>query len=115
MHRRPATLPTDYWLLRSEDGGKTWFESRVTGPFDFATTPVARGLFLGDYQCLTSIGPIFAHSYVQRSGDLNNRNDVLSELAITLGRGSRSGNSTLQRTDAEETAKQSYIDDAPAD
>jgi hypothetical protein len=33
---------------------------------------------------------------------LNNRNDVFSELAITLGRGSRSGNSALQRAAEEE-------------
>jgi BNR repeat-like domain len=98
----PATLPTDYWLLRSKDGGKTWRESRVTGPFDLSTAPVARGLFLGDYQGLTSIGPIFVPFYVQTTGDLNNRNDVFSELAITLGRGSRSGNSALQRAAEDE-------------
>jgi BNR repeat-like domain len=98
----PATLPTDYWLLRSKDGGKTWRESRVTGPFDLATAPVARGLFLGDYQGLTSIGPIFVPFYVQTTGDLNNRNDVFSELAITLGRASRGGSSALQRAAEDE-------------
>ncbi len=96
-----ATLPTDYWLLRSKDGGNTWRESHVTGPFDLATAPVARGLFLGDYQGLTSIGPIFVPLYVQTTGDLNNRNDVFSSLAISIGRATSGGSAALKR--AEET------------
>ncbi len=92
----PANLPTDYWLLRSKDGGKSWRESHVTGPFDLSTAPFARGLFLGDYQGLTSIGPIFVPFYAQTTGDLNNRNDIFSELAITIGRGS-SGSAALKR------------------
>jgi hypothetical protein len=38
--------------------------------------------------------------YVQTTGDVNNRNDVFSELAITLGRGS--GNSALRRAAEDE-------------
>ncbi len=99
----PANLPTDYWLLRSRDGGATWRESRVTGPFDLSTAPVARGLFLGDYQGLTSIGPIFVPFYVQTTGDLNNRNDVFSELAISLRRsGIETNDAALRRAEEEE-------------
>jgi hypothetical protein len=98
----PATLPTDYWLLRSKDGGKSWRESRVTGPFDLSTAPVARGLFLGDYQGLSSIGPIFVPFYVQTTGDLNNRNDVFSELAISIGRATKGGGDSLKRAAEEE-------------
>jgi BNR repeat-like domain len=98
----PATLPTDYWLLRSRDGGKSWRESRVTGPFDLSTAPVARGLFLGDYQGLSSIGPIFVPFYVQTTGDLNNRNDVFSELAISIGRATKGGGDSLKRAAEEE-------------
>ncbi len=94
----PANLPTDYWLLRSKDGGASWRESRVTGPFDLSTAPVARGLFLGDYQGLTSIGPIFVPFYVQTTGDLNNRNDVFSKLAITIGR-ANSNSGALKRAE----------------
>ena len=94
----PANLPTDYWLLRSKDGGASWRESRVTGPFDLSTAPIARGLFLGDYQGLTSIGPIFVPFYAQTTGDLNNRNDIFSELAITIGR-ANSNSGALKRAE----------------
>jgi BNR repeat-like domain len=97
-----TTLPTDYWLLRSKDGGNTWRESHVTGPFDLATAPVARGLFLGDYQGLTSIGSIFVPFYVQTTGDLNNRNDVFSNLAISIGRSSSGGSAALKRAEEEQ-------------
>jgi hypothetical protein len=78
----PANLPTDYWLLISKDDGKRWSESHVTGPFDLSTAPFARGLFLGDYQGLTSLGPIFIPFYAQTTGDLTNRNDIFSSLAL---------------------------------
>jgi BNR repeat-like domain len=98
----PATLPTDYWLLRSKDGGNTWRESRVTGTFDLSTAPIARGLFLGDYQGLSSIGPIFVPFFVQTTGDLNNRNDVFSKLAINVGKGTKGGEDSLKRAAEEE-------------
>ena len=97
----PATLPTEHWLTRSSDGGKTWRESRVGKQFDLATAPVARGLFLGDYQGLTSIGPIFVPFFAKTTGDLNNRNDIFSTLAISLRRNADSGNS-LQIAKEEE-------------
>ena len=97
----PATLPTEHWLTRSSDGGKTWRESRVGKQFDLATAPVARGLFLGDYQGLTSIGPIFVPFFAKTTGDLNNRNDVFSTLAVSLRRNADSGNS-LQIAKEEE-------------
>ena len=97
----PATLPTEHWLTRSSDGGKTWRESRVGKQFDLVTAPVARGLFLGDYQGLTSIGPIFVPFFAKTTGDLNNRNDVFSTLAVSLRRNADSGNS-LQIAKEEE-------------
>ena len=100
----PANLPTDYWLLRSKDGGSTWRETRVTGPFDLSTAPIARGLFLGDYQGLTSIGPIFVPFYVQTTGDLNNRNDVFSNLAISIGRASSNSGALKRAEEAEDKA-----------
>ena len=66
---------------RSADG-ITWRESRVAGPFDLAIAPNAGGLFLGDYQALTSIGAVFVPFYVQtNNGNLSNRTDVFAELA----------------------------------
>jgi hypothetical protein len=77
----PSTLPTDYWLARSSDG-VTWRESHVAGPFNLAVAPNAGGLFLGDYQALTSIGNTFVPFYVQTNdGDTGNRTDVFATLA----------------------------------
>ena len=76
-----STLLTDYWLARSTDG-ITWLESHITGPFDLAIAPSSGGLFLGDYQALTSIGTVFLPFYAQtNTGNLANRADVFSTLA----------------------------------
>jgi hypothetical protein len=48
-------LPTDIWLTHSTDGGETWSEQHVTGPFDMKQAPVARGFFLGDYHGLAAV------------------------------------------------------------
>ena len=71
-----ATLLADAWLLTSHDGS-TWAETSVWGPFDLAGAPrVDAGLFLGDYQGLTSIGTSFVPVLVLSSTDSSNRNDV---------------------------------------
>jgi hypothetical protein len=49
-------LPTDVWLKHSHDGGATWSEQHVYGPFDMENAPVARGWFLGDYQGMAAVG-----------------------------------------------------------
>jgi hypothetical protein len=51
-----AGLPTEVWLAHSHDGGATWSEQRVSGPFDMENAPVARGWFLGDYQGMAAVG-----------------------------------------------------------
>jgi len=80
-----GTLYTDYWLTRSSDG-VTWLESRVAGPFDLANAPNAEGLFLGDYQGLTSVGAEFVPFYVAaNTGDTANRTDVFASLATSAG------------------------------
>lgn len=100
----PATLPTDLWLTRSPDGN-TWRESRVTAPFDLSTAPFAGGLFLGDYQGLASIGPVFVPFFVKTTGDLNNRNDVFSHLALNrLLAGAATGAAQVERQVAQEEA-----------
>lgn len=79
-----ATLPTDYWLLRSADA-VTWAERRIAGPFDLAIAPNARGLFLGDYQALESIGNRFIAFFVQtNAGNTGNRTDVFSAPQTTI-------------------------------
>lgn len=75
-----ATLLTDYWLTTSADG-VNWNESHVAGPFDFATAPFAEGLFLGDYQALTSIGNTFVPFYVTTNP---NSPANLTDVFVTL-------------------------------
>jgi hypothetical protein len=50
-------IPTDVYLRHSGDGGQTWSGPQLLASFDFATAPVARGHFLGDYMGLEAIGP----------------------------------------------------------
>jgi hypothetical protein len=52
-------LTTDHWLVHSHDGGATWTESHLGGPFDLHQAPYARGYFVGDYQGLDAQGSVF--------------------------------------------------------
>jgi hypothetical protein len=77
------TLLTDYWLTTSADG-VNWNETHVAGPFDFVTAPFALGLFLGDYQALTSIGNTFVPFYVTTNASSpTNLTDVFATLLTT--------------------------------
>lgn len=102
-----ATLPTDTWLIRSRDG-LTWRESRVSKPFDMAKAPVARGFFVGDYQGLVSIGPLFIPFFAKSTDgpDTTNRTDVFAHFAlgsIVSGAAKRSESVTKQ-VEREEAA-----------
>jgi hypothetical protein len=52
-------LTTDHWIAHSHDGGATWSESHLGGPFDMHQAPYARGYFVGDYQGLDAQGTVF--------------------------------------------------------
>ena len=54
-----AMLTTDAWIDSSTDGGTTWTEDHLAGPFDMHQVPYARGYFVGDYQGLDSQGTAF--------------------------------------------------------
>jgi hypothetical protein len=102
----PATLPTDTWLVRSRDG-VTWRESRVSKPFDMAKAPVAGGLFVGDYQGLVSIGPVFIPFFVKTTdgADTTNRTDAFSHFALaSVLRGAARGDASVTRQIEEEEA-----------
>jgi hypothetical protein len=72
-------VPTDAWFVHSHDGGATWSEQHVAGPFDIETAPVARGYFLGDYEGLATVGNDFLTFFVMtNSGNFANRTDVFS-------------------------------------
>ena len=93
-----GTLPTDYWLTRSTDG-VTWLESRVAGPFDLAIAPNAGGLFLGDYEALSSAGALFLPLYAQTSnGQLDNRTDIYVTLASSAGAAQESRATAVRMT-----------------
>jgi hypothetical protein len=63
-------LTTDYWSIASTDGGGTWSESHISGPFDQRTAAVARGFFLGDYAGLSAAdtGDVFHAVFGQSTG-----------------------------------------------
>jgi hypothetical protein len=48
-------LTTDVWLTHSRDGGVTWNDLHLGGPFDFNTIPGG----VGDYEELKAIGNDF--------------------------------------------------------
>ncbi|HKE39606.1 MAG TPA: sialidase family protein [Casimicrobiaceae bacterium] len=96
----PATLPTDNWLTRSTDG-VTWLESHVAGPFDLAIAPNAEGLFLGDYQGLSSAGAVFLPVYAQtNNGRLDNRTDVFVTLATSAAAATQAAQATTMQMSA---------------
>ena len=70
----------DYWLATSLDGA-TWLDTHVSGPFPLGGAPNAEGLFLGDYQALTSSGGEFLPVFVAASADAANRTDVFMAFA----------------------------------
>ena len=75
----PTTLLTDYFLARSDDGGKRWRETQITPTsFDDTTAPdTPSGFFLGDYQGLANDRDSFKPLFIQtNSGNLDNRTDV---------------------------------------
>jgi hypothetical protein len=101
----PATLLTDLWLTRSRDG-VSWREDRVSRPFNLAKAPVARGYFIGDYQGLVSIGPLFVPFFARTTAGSGtfNRNDVYSHLALgSIGAAARDDaalNAQVERAEA---------------
>ena len=74
-----ATLPTDYWFARSADGGATWTETHVAGPFDLLAAPRANGLFIGDYMGLVAAGGEFVALFTTtNSGNATNVTDIFA-------------------------------------
>lgn len=76
-------LTTDVWLDVSRDGGRTWRERRVSGPFDAlaasetSSTGVA-GHFLGDYQGIVALPGGFGAAYpVSGRAGIQGPSDIL--------------------------------------
>jgi hypothetical protein len=55
---------SDIWLAHSHNGGATWRETHLGGPFDLRSAPLrkipVRGLFVGDYHGLVALRNGFA-------------------------------------------------------
>ena len=68
------------WLATSSDGGATFQESAVGGPFDIRSAPTTdRGYFVGDYQGLVASGATFLPFFVlANNGNTANRSDVFA-------------------------------------
>jgi len=61
-----AAIPVSVWLARSSDGGSTWVESQIDGPFDLTNAPIVQGqLFLGDYEGFTGANTEFLSFYAK--------------------------------------------------
>ncbi len=81
-------VPTDYWLVHCHAASSdctnpaNWAEVHVAGSFDIEIAPVARGLFLGDYQGLASFGNTFVPFFIQtNTGNTSNRTDAFATTA----------------------------------
>jgi hypothetical protein len=52
-----APLTTDVWFAHTHDGGSSWSQTHVAGPFDLRTAPSPSGFWrLGEYQGLAALG-----------------------------------------------------------
>jgi hypothetical protein len=95
-------LPTDYWLARSFDRGATWAEARVAEPFEMTLAPVANGLFVGDYQGLTSVAGRFLPFYGRTTaGDTANRTEIFAAPFIDQGFPSAAKSLAAQRAELQ--------------
>jgi hypothetical protein len=73
-----TTLPTSTWLTVSPRGGQRFDrERRIAHVFDFLQAPDAGGLFLGDYEGLSTFDGVFRALFVTTNTDQpDNRTDV---------------------------------------
>jgi hypothetical protein len=68
---RDRPLTTDYWFASSRDGGKSWRQRRLAGPFDLRTSRRS-GRPLGVYQGLAGLGRGFAATFIQAKPQARN-------------------------------------------
>ena len=76
-------IPTDVYLRHSGNGGGTWSAPSLVTSFDFSMAPEARGLFVGDYMGLESIG---ARSLIGFLGMTDGTPHSASVLSVRLNR-----------------------------
>jgi hypothetical protein len=76
----PNTLFMNYWRVVSQDGGASWRETPVAGPFDMLSAPRAGNApFLGDYQGMAASNGVFVAFFVAaNSGNTANPSSVFA-------------------------------------
>ena len=93
----PGTLLTNCWRIVSHDGGNSWTETALAGPFDMLSAPLADSPFVGDYQGLTAAGNDFlAFFVIANSGNADMPSSVFARsgagAAASRGNGHREVN-----------------------
>ncbi len=79
-----SALPTSLWQIVSEDGGNTWLETPVAGPFDMLRAPLSGDAnFIGDYQGLAASGNHFVPFFVTT----NTGNPAIPSMVFALWSG----------------------------
>jgi hypothetical protein len=78
-----GTLLTDCWIVSSSDGGMSFSETHLSGPFDLNLAPNAGGLFLGDYEALASAAGAFLPFYAATDPGTAIRSDAFLALPGT--------------------------------
>jgi len=75
------------WLAISSDGGMSWTESAVGGPFDMhSAARTVQGYFVGDYEGLAASGANFIPFMVlTNDGNTSNRSDVFARPLAAPG------------------------------
>jgi hypothetical protein len=71
---RPGDVPltTDVWFAHSRDGGESWRQTHVAGPFDYRSAPSPTGFpRLGEYQGLAGLRRGFAAIFTQAAPQAN--------------------------------------------
>jgi hypothetical protein len=74
-----SRLLSSCWLATSTDGGATWQEVPLGGPFDLRQAPLTnQGFFLGDYQGLARAGSTLVPFFVVTTGNAANPTQVVT-------------------------------------
>ncbi len=93
--------PVSVWLSRSSDGGASWTETQLDGPFNLAVAPLVQGQrFLGDYEALTSTGTNFLAFYVKTTSGSTGPTDVFFD-SVNIAFGKAAAQAEVRRYSSE--------------
>jgi len=83
-----AELTTDLWFRHSHDGGATWSETHLAGPFDLRPAPLLGVYPLGDYFGLapmgrTGFGAVWIQTIGPQDQDQDNTDAFFARLRVS--------------------------------